>query len=675
MKKTLLQCFFIVCAVVFVLTSLAYSAPVGKITRLEGKVDVLKAGQRTVVNVSLGDNVDVGDIYRAKTNSRAEITFLNKNILRIHPATRVQISQYSDDGTQCNHIMKMDRGRVEAVSGKEFIKKVSSFAEGNKFEVHTPNAVAGIRGSGMTIGFAQTVTGLFFSTGRGYFYNPNQPGQVVNISAGFVSFIVGTGGIPSHPVPGNVSYVGGTGLEFDGGTTEGELLRLNIQTAGFRSPVDWAYTFAPPPQVPNVFVGSVGTLTGTYSAGNEIINISLNGFKFFGPGMTGIPQSWQADNVTGTYQNTAGSVSTFSGMALSGGGLTANFVTTSPIDTGTPSGNWTADITSVNSPFTFSGTASGAWGGTISGSTASGLINGNASGVFQEPISNPAVLVGMVPYLQGGIGNPETGAALSLNNVRFYGRSATGQPQYWQAESVTGNYWNFHNGGPGFSFIASGGGISAYVQVSSIDTALNNGTWSASISNGTAAAGVGSSTQPLTFSGTASGTFGGVVTGTGGMSGTASGIVPSTLTQDPIVTQTVLVGTIPYIEGSFGSIDRITVRMDNVKFWGPSIATQPHTWTSVSVTGSYTGNPANFVGQPFNMTSLNPLSNSQMTINSFGGGSWTGTISNGNAPSGVGSTFTSPVGFSGNGTGTYSGSTLSGTASGKAYPGFVRPPS
>ncbi|MHB8109539.1 MAG: FecR domain-containing protein, partial [Syntrophorhabdaceae bacterium] len=172
-------CIFVAFAVFFFAACLANAAPVGKITRLEGKVDVLKAGQGNVASVSLGDVVDVGNIYRAKTNSRAEITFFNNNILRIAPATRVQISQYSDDGTRSNQVMKLDRGKVEAVSGKEFIKKVSSFAEGNKFEVHTPNAVAGIRGSGMTVGFAQMVTGLFFSTGRGYFYNPSAPGRIV----------------------------------------------------------------------------------------------------------------------------------------------------------------------------------------------------------------------------------------------------------------------------------------------------------------------------------------------------------------------------------------------------------------------------------------------------------------------------------------------------------------
>jgi hypothetical protein len=67
---------------------------------------------------------------------------------------------------------------------------------------------------------------------------------------------------------------------------------------------------------------------------------------------------------------------------------------------------------------------------------------------------------------------------------------------------------------------------------------------------------------------------------------------------------------IPYIEGSIGATDWIIVRMNNVKFWGPSTTAQPHTWTSANVTGRYGGNPSNFIGQSFNMTSQGPISNS-----------------------------------------------------------------
>ncbi len=75
MKRISLAFLLIVFCFLFISTIVAEAAPVGKITRIEGRVDVLKTGQRSVMNVSLGDSVDVGDIYRAKTNSRAEITF------------------------------------------------------------------------------------------------------------------------------------------------------------------------------------------------------------------------------------------------------------------------------------------------------------------------------------------------------------------------------------------------------------------------------------------------------------------------------------------------------------------------------------------------------------------------------------------------------------------------
>ena len=80
MKRKIVQCFLLVCAALMLFSVAAFAAPVGKITKLEGKVDVLKPGKGAVSGVSLGDNVDVGDIYRAKTNARAEVTFFNKNI-------------------------------------------------------------------------------------------------------------------------------------------------------------------------------------------------------------------------------------------------------------------------------------------------------------------------------------------------------------------------------------------------------------------------------------------------------------------------------------------------------------------------------------------------------------------------------------------------------------------
>ncbi len=521
MKKTSPAGFLFAVFLVLIAAVAVDAAPIGKITRMEGRVDVLKTGLRVVKSVSLGDAVDVGDIYRAKTNSRAEITFFNRNILRIAPATRVQISKYSDDGMRSNQVMRLERGKVQAVSSEEFVKKVSSFAEGNTFEVHTPNAVAGIRGSGMTVGFAQMITGLFFSTGKGYFYNPSAPARIVNVSAGFVSFVVGVGGAPSQPVRGNVTYVGGTGTAPGAsgpggtGTSNGSSgSALNTEVASLTSVVNTGYTFTPPPVIPNVFVGSVECLSGTYSDPLETVNISLNNVKFYGPTATGMPQSWKADSVTGTYSS-VGEGSSFKGTTLSGGGMTANLILTSEVDTGSDSGVWTANIASGSAPdgvggytgtFTFSGTASGTWSGALVGNTHQGTIGGSAKGevpsvLTQEPVAAPNTVVGSIPSLSGSYG---AGALdVTLSDVKFYGSSAAVKPQIWQATSVSGNF----TGGNLAAFVnqpvtVTNGSNSAVFSVYSAD----GSNWRASVTNGSAPGGVGSYASPLAFTGSAYGT-------------------------------------------------------------------------------------------------------------------------------------------------------------------------
>ncbi|MCX5803606.1 MAG: FecR domain-containing protein, partial [Proteobacteria bacterium] len=114
MKKYI---FFLALIFIFFTVSLSFAAPIGKITQVQGRVDVLKTGKNMVAPVSLGAPVDIGDIYRAKTNSKAEITFINKNILRIAPATKIEIKEYMAEGNRSSAVMRLHRGRVQAISG------------------------------------------------------------------------------------------------------------------------------------------------------------------------------------------------------------------------------------------------------------------------------------------------------------------------------------------------------------------------------------------------------------------------------------------------------------------------------------------------------------------------------------------------------------------------------
>ena len=140
----------------------------------------------------------------------------------------------------------------------------------------------------------------------------------------------------------------------------------------------------------------------------------------------------------------------------------------------------------------------------------------------------------------------------------------TGQPTTGRL-IVTGNFRNLDGFRPTFGIAVSGGGMSAYVRLTGSDTDFT-GTWTGTIANGTAPTGVGGYKQPFSFSGTAAGTWSRNWTSSGTLTGTASGVVPSVLTQDPVVTQAVQVGAISSMSASSGPpyYDFISMKPDKI---------------------------------------------------------------------------------------------------------------
>lgn len=192
--------FFLFLAISLLFTAnIAFAAPVGKVTYVEGKVDVLKPGQTVATPVSKGDSVDVGDIYRAKSNSKTEIVFINKNVLRIVQNTRTEIKEYSVEGDRSTGIIRLYRGKVQVTGAPEFVKKVAAFAEGNKLEVHTPNAVAGVRGTSFGVSYEGGITWIFCLEGKVYAFNWANPSVIILIPANFISNVSGENP-PTQPV-------------------------------------------------------------------------------------------------------------------------------------------------------------------------------------------------------------------------------------------------------------------------------------------------------------------------------------------------------------------------------------------------------------------------------------------------------------------------------------------
>lgn len=161
----------------------------GRFTQIEGTVDVLRTGAMPAAPVKVGDPIFVKDVVRTKSNSKAEITFVDGNILRISQRSRIDISEYISEETKSNRIIKLQRGKVEANVIERNVRRISLSPQANRFEIHTPCAVTGVRGCIYDTLQLGNYTAVYVTEGTIYVYNPKFPGQVVEVHAGEMVYI------------------------------------------------------------------------------------------------------------------------------------------------------------------------------------------------------------------------------------------------------------------------------------------------------------------------------------------------------------------------------------------------------------------------------------------------------------------------------------------------------
>ncbi|MBW1766724.1 MAG: FecR domain-containing protein [Deltaproteobacteria bacterium] len=125
----------------------------------------------------------MGDIIRTKSKSRAEVTFLDSSILRLAQSSRVEIKEYFKGVSRTSGVFKLFRGKIQSII-KLSLGKTFGLNKSNRFEVHTPTAVIGVRGTNFFTYYNRGISGSTFKEGTGYGYSINRPDQVMNINAG-----------------------------------------------------------------------------------------------------------------------------------------------------------------------------------------------------------------------------------------------------------------------------------------------------------------------------------------------------------------------------------------------------------------------------------------------------------------------------------------------------------
>ncbi|NVL90004.1 MAG: FecR domain-containing protein [Desulfobacterales bacterium] len=178
---------FMVLALLILFPVAAHAAMVGNVTHVTGRVDITSPGE-TARPANVGDEVNQDDIIRTKSNSKAEVTFLDGNILRLAEETRVEIAEYVMEEEQVTGVLNLFRGKLQNIVstiGKEFGRDKQ-----NHFEVHTATAVCGVRGTNFFPWFQRGVSGATFQEGEGYVYSKGRPDEERTVHAGQTALVV-----------------------------------------------------------------------------------------------------------------------------------------------------------------------------------------------------------------------------------------------------------------------------------------------------------------------------------------------------------------------------------------------------------------------------------------------------------------------------------------------------
>jgi len=168
---------------------------IGFYTAVLGQASVTHPGEARILPVKLHDEVLFKDVIQTQDESRARALFQDDSMLTVGENSRVEIDEYiyNPDVNVRRAIVKLMQGQVRALVSKVFK------ANGSKFEVHTPSAVAAARGTYFTVWVENGQSGIINIGEKGR-VDFTSGGMTVAVDPGYFS-IAHEGQVPSVPLP------------------------------------------------------------------------------------------------------------------------------------------------------------------------------------------------------------------------------------------------------------------------------------------------------------------------------------------------------------------------------------------------------------------------------------------------------------------------------------------
>lgn len=168
---------------------------IGFYTAVLGQASVTHPGEDRVLPVKLHDEVLFKDVIQTQGESRTKALFQDDSMLTVGENSRVEIDEYiyNPEKNVRQTIVKLMRGQVRALVSKVFK------ANGSRFEIHTPSAVAAARGTYFTVWVENGQSGIINIGEKGR-VDFTSGGMTVAVDPGYFS-IAHEGHAPSAPLP------------------------------------------------------------------------------------------------------------------------------------------------------------------------------------------------------------------------------------------------------------------------------------------------------------------------------------------------------------------------------------------------------------------------------------------------------------------------------------------
>jgi len=168
---------------------------IGFYTAVSGRVTVVHQREALVLPVKLHDEIRFKDVVQTQNESRTKAFFQDDSMLTIGENSRIEINEYiyNPEENVRLAVVNLLQGQVRALVSKVFK------ANGSRFEIHTPSAVAAARGTYFTVWVENEQSGIINIGEKGR-VDFTSGGTTVAVDPGYFS-IAYQGKPPSAPAP------------------------------------------------------------------------------------------------------------------------------------------------------------------------------------------------------------------------------------------------------------------------------------------------------------------------------------------------------------------------------------------------------------------------------------------------------------------------------------------